>query len=285
MAEYRPGTEAAAWIQQVYSKDIHILAYAAEVIGKNFRDLNKESQDGKPGSTFNWFTHANFARTAITNSSSLTGLSYIANTEVAQQGTASALLIPTQVNQLTLNRMMLDPRDTFRKSIEYSLGEGVDTICAQLAQLLGTNVVGSALDHTTKSLIGQAQGKLANTAKMYWKPGDQAYFYYHPNEHQYVMNAQDWTSAYVRGDNANPNVKGVVRNAAGMDFLLSPVVLNTGGLLYNFIQTEYSHGLGYNQEMTVKLQEFDAVYKLIGIVDFLAMELVDAYAALVNTGA
>lgn len=286
MAEYRPGTEALAWIQTQYSKKIHVNAYNKMRVGKNFKDLNEESQGGKPGQTFNWFTHANLSRTSLTSTSSLVGLTFQANNEVAISGTASALIIPVQVNQLTINRMMMDPRNTLRDSMERSLAEGVDNACTLLAASLGTSVVGSNLDNITKSLASQAGGKLATNAKEYWAPGEaQAWFYYAPSQYQFVQNTLDWTAAQYRGDAENPNVSGVVNKANGLTMVMSPTVYSSGGVAYNFIQTEFSHGLGYNQRITVKVQDFDAAYKLIGLTDFMAMELKDEYAVLVQTAA
>ena len=155
MAEYRPGTEAAAWIQTIYSRKIHINAYNRRKIAKNFLSLNDESQEGKPGQTFQWFTHANLTRTALTSTSSLTGLPYIANTEVAISGSAQALIVPVQVNQLTLNRMMIDPRETLKASIEQSLAEGMDAAAAQTASTMVANPLGSSGTVIDKSLLSQ----------------------------------------------------------------------------------------------------------------------------------
>jgi hypothetical protein len=78
-------------------------------------------------------------------------------------------------------------------------------------------------------------------------------------------------------------VDGFVSAAAGLNFVMSPVVYSAAGVMYNFIQTEYSHGFGDNQPITLDVQKFDAVYKLIGITDFLVMILKDAYGCAVQT--
>lgn len=284
MAEYHPGSEALAWVQTIYSKKIHVNAYNRKIVTQHFKDLNEESQSGKPGQTFQWFTHANLARTSVTSTTNLQGIPYVANTEVAISGSASALLVAVQVDLTTIWRMVLDPRDTLKESIELSLAEGMDAAGAQLAASMVANSVGSNASTLDKSLLSQARSKLSIGAKRYYIPGTTpAWFFYHPNQDIYAQNVVDWTASYARGDAEKPNVDGVINRASGFDWIMTPLVYSAGGIMYNFVATEYSHGFGYNQRTKLLVQEFDAVIKLIGIADFMVMILKDPYGCVIQT--
>lgn len=284
MATYTPGGDAAAWIQNVYSKKIHVNAYQKQKIAPNWNDLNEESQDGKPGSSFTWFTHQNLARVAFATTDTGDSLTFQSNTETSVTGSASAYIIPVQISQLTLNRMMLNPKNTLRESIELSLAEQVDVICGQKYSSIATNSVGGAGQDITKALILVAQGKLSATAGHYFDQGvTECFLEYHHSQHNAVFNIPDITAAYARGDKANPNVTGIIVEALGSKFVQSGNIYRNGGITYNCLHIRLSHGIGYNQRMSVDLQKYLYAHRLLGIVDFMAMEQKDEYACLVQT--
>ena len=189
----------------------------------------------------------------------------------------SYIYVRTNINAIA--RMVNDPTDIFRRSVEMSLAEGVDYVCAGKAIDL-TNVVGSNADNITEPLLQDAIVKAAVSMKMEFNPGqDELLFGMHPNQIDDILGIANWVQAQVRGDGENPVVRGMVLRANGVQFVETGNINSTGGNTYNnpIFVPNVTFGIGFNQEATVKMEDYLMEKRIVGWVDFAVLTLWDNY--------
>src|SRR5262245_13100251 len=135
--EYTP-TQAANWTQEVWTPEINIAPYEEMRVEPTFKRL------GKVGERVHVRKHANLARIQPADGTALIGstVTFSGTTEAEVTGTPVTIYIVTVTNQNTIARMIQDPRDTFRRSIDMSIAEGVDVQCATKIDDLVNNVGG-----------------------------------------------------------------------------------------------------------------------------------------------
>lgn len=279
MGQYTPGTEAANWIEQHWDPEIFIAAYEESVIIPLFTKMEK------PGKQLNFRKHATLSTLQLGESSAGSSLTFAANTETVNTATPSTRYCATEVNANVLARMMADPEDTLRKSVEMSLAAKMDNLAGALFAALSTSTVGSGAASIDKTAILEAQRKLAVAAKMYYKPGvTPASVVVASSKTDQLTAISDFMSAQVRGDNANPIVTGWLFEAMGFKFY------ETGSLtfdtsLHNCMFVKPAFGIGYNQRPTVKLQQYQLADRIIAWADFAVIERDDACAVDIQTAA
>lgn len=278
---YTSATYAANWIEQVWRSSIHITAYNKQKIVKNWTDLNEGVP--KMSGTFNYRKHANLSRATIaTNTDGTTDLSFVRNTEAVVSKNPVTFAIPVSVTDELLAKMILDPRDTLRNSIELSLAEGVDAQGAAVYSDIVTNSTGGAGTNISKSVVLDGIRKMATSAKMYFNPGETpGYLVVHPAQIDDILSIPEVTQANIRGDSADPNVQGWVWKAYGLNVDQSANISTAGGQANNLMFIPQAFGIGYNQKIQVKLQDYLLAHRIIGWTQFIAATLNEQYAVLV----
>lgn len=273
MASYRPGTEADKWLNEVWAREIDVLAYEEQVFISNI------SESDRLFKKLHIPLHANLSRASLANSDTGSSLTFVANTESEVTVTPGATVVPVEVSAHTISRMQNDPDDMLKRSIEMSLAEGVDVAGLALVSALTTNIVGSGATNLTKSDILDGLQKLAAGAKMYFKPGKtDAICIVHANQVDDILSISDITNAQFRGDSANPGVSGWVAKAFGCKFYETGNVATSGGTAYNVMFIPRAFTISYNQRPTVKSEDFQLTKRIIGWTDYGVATVRDQYA-------
>jgi len=282
MATYVPATQAANWIEQHWDSEIGITAYQEAVGYPKFKKFSE-----KPGKTFNFRKHANLTTTSPADTAVLggtTSLTYSANTEAVVQASPSTRYCAVEVDENILWRMVTDPMDTFRKSVDMSVTEKVDNVAMALFASLATSTVGGPAANISKSLVLEAQRKLVVAGKMYVKIGQTPMsFIVSHNQVDQLGSITDFMAANVRGDDRNPMVTGWLFTALGMKFYESGNLTSDGNGTHGCLFVEDAFGIGWNKELTVKLQEIELVQRVIAACDFAVLERFDELAVDVQT--
>lgn len=270
-------TTAAKWVDQVWAKDIDVLAYEEEVFA------NKIVDTGRTGSTFHYPKHDNLSRATLTEANAA-NLTFVANTETEATMSPATTVVPVEVTLTLIARMMNDPSDMLKSSIEQSLAEGIDVTALTLVSALTTNVVGNNVDNFTKALILDADQKLSATAKkLYTAGGGQGMCIVGVTQKDDLLDISDITNAQFRGDTVNPVVSGWVAKAFGIRFFESGNVQIASSTLWNVLFITRAFIIGFNQRPTVRMEEFQLVKRIIGWVDFAYATLRDQYACAIKT--
>ena len=271
--EYTP-TQALQWLEDVWTPEIELAAYEEMRVEPFFRSL------GKTGATIHLRKHANLARVEpLVGTSLVDTLIYSGAVEVDVEASPVTHYVAVAINLNTIARMMQNPQDTFRRSIEMSLGEGVDVECAKKFDDL-VAVVGGVGQNITEATFLDAIVSLAEMAKGEFKPGTtKAVFVIHPRQIDDVIDStKGWSQYQIRGDQGSPVSKGWLSSAYGVDFIESGNIQNIGALFHNglFIPQK-TFGIGYNQVPTVKMDSRNLGNLVIGMVDFAVMTAWDVY--------
>lgn len=277
--EYTP-TQAINWTQDVWTPEINIAAYEEMRIEPTFLRL------GKVGERVHVRKHANLARQTAADGTALINLTtYSGAVEAEVTGTPTTIYIITVTNQNTIARMMQDPRDTFRRSIDMSIAEGVDVACALKIDDL-VNIVGGVGQNVTEATFLDGMVVLAENAKGEFTPGKtKAVFVFHTRQLDDVIDStKGWNQYQIRGDQDNAISNGMINSAYGFDFIESGNIQNVGALFHNGMYIpQKTFGIGYNMPITPSIEQRDFAWLVKGIVDFSAVTIWDVYGADYNT--
>ena len=277
MAVYAPGGAGAAWVNEVWAPMIDRGAYALAVLWPLISEkdpLHKKLHIPK----HDVLTPATIADTI--DMSGLT-LTFSANTETEFTKAPSTISLNVSVNANQIARMMVDPQDTLRTSIELAMGAKVDQDVAALFTAFTTNISGSYATPLDKSVILEAKSKVKAGAKEY--ASAQINFAYHDLQDDSVMSIGDFVQAYVRGDGEKPAVAGKIIEAFGLRFVSTSNIQNAGGGFNNAAFIERGLVISFNQKPTVKAQEDGLATWLLGWADYGTGTIRDAYNCLAKS--
>lgn len=274
MAGYTAGTEAANWIEQHWDPEIGITTYE-EAVGYSKYKVAPE----KPGKQWNFRKLANITTTSPADTVVLggtTALTYSSNTEAVVTATPSTRYCAVQVNQNILWRMQSDPEAAFRKGVDMSLAQKIDNVAMALFSGLTTSSVGGVASNISKSIILEAHRKLAVAGKMYFKPGvTPVSCIISANQVDQLGNIGDFMSAQIRGDSANPTVRGWLFDVMGIKFYETGNLTADGNGTHGALFVDDTFGIAWNQMPTVKLQNIELVDRIIAACDFAVIERFD----------
>ena len=278
--EYTP-TQAVAWIKDVWEPEIGIAAYEEMRVAPFFKRLQAIA------GTVHYRKHANLQRQALANGASarLEQLTFSGQAETQVTKTPQTSYIAVSTNLNTIARLMDNPSDTFRTSIEMSIAEGVDVVAATAFDDLVT-VQGNGAAQVTEATFLDALVNLGEQAKSLWKPGTtRGVFIFHTRQVDDVLvSTQNWSQAQITGRNETPISSGWLKSVYGCDFFETGNIQNIGATFHNgLFVPELTFGIGYNQKPTIISQESGIAIVLIGWTDFAAMTLWDVYGVDYNT--
>lgn len=272
---YNP-TTGANWVAQVWAKTIDRQAYEKAIVWPKVLEVDQLKKQ------LNIPKHDNLTPSVIADNTDIYEPTFSANTEGTVAVTPTMNNLNVSVDYRTIERMMLDPRDTLKTSIEMALGVAVDKQVTALWPSLTTNIGGSYAADLDLPTILAARSQVRTGAKEYAEPGKYV-FVYHPLQDDAVMGIGQFTQFYIRGDKQNPAVGGVIGEAYGIQFVPSGNVANSGGGYNNAMFIERAFVISFNQRPTIKLQEHGLAHWLLGWSDAGAATLRDPYAALLKS--
>lgn len=175
--------------------------------------------------------------------------------------------------------------EKYKSQMVKSLVAKIDSDGGQLASGITTNIIGGAGQDITESLLTSGIAKLALSAKEYFSPGkNRAFLTVYPLQIDNILQIPTIVNAYIRGDEANPIVKGWVWDAYNLDMAESGNVYVSGGLAYNFLHIPQAFVLGYNQEPTPLPPQDNGLATVVLATAEYAMKLwFDEYSVLIQT--
>lgn len=280
-------TDINNWIRQVWQPEIGIATYEEMRVGNHFKRL--EAPEGQ----INYRKHLNLQVNTLAASShgadysAGAGLQASGSLEAVVSGTPQTSYVYVRVTLPAIARLMRDPTDIFRKSIEMALAEGIDVVCAALFADL-TAVHGAYTDNITEAVLQDAVVSCAVNMKSDFTPGQtEVLFAFHPHQIDDILGITNWTHADIRGDGENPIVKGMILRANGVRFIETGNIDDNGGtgFINGIFKADKTFGIGYNQETTVKYEEYLLEKRLIGWVDFAVLTCWEDYGVQYRTTA
>lgn len=173
-----------------------------------------------------------------------------------------------------------DFRTGVKKQLQSALMTGIDVQAGALVPSLSTNIVGSGAVPLTKSLLLSGLGKLIQSAKERYIPGQTtAYLCVYSLQYDDILAITDITAADVRGDSTNPVTTGRVWPIWGLMVNESGNISTSGGAAHNLLHVKESHVLAYNEEPTLlSPQENGLATLLLGFTSYAIGEVWDEYA-------
>jgi hypothetical protein len=272
---YNP-TTGAKWVAEVWAKTIDRQANEKAVVWPRVLEMDQlKNKLHIPKNDV-------LSTSVISDATDILEPTFSANTET--EVTVSPIMnnVNVAVDYRTIERMMLDPRDTLKQNIEMALGVSLDKQVTALWSSLTTNVGGTYAADLDLPTILAARSQVKAGAKEYADPGKYVLCYHHLQDDA-VMGIGQFTQFYIRGDKQNPAVGGVIGEAYGIQFVPTGNVVNSGGGYNNCLFIERAFVLSFNQRPTIKLQEHGLSHWLMGWSDAGAATLRDPYAALLKS--
>lgn len=163
---------------------------------------------------------------------------------------------------------------SYRKLMLGMLNQAVDADAGSLASGISTVKGPGNFD---KSQILDMQTALATNSRNHVEVGrTEMHLRYHPSQIKYIGNIAEFANANQRGDDANPNVRGVILKAWGMTFAETGNILFSGGFYWNMLYASSYAVLAYNQTPVVDDgEEYGFTTLIKGHADYLNVEVFD----------
>lgn len=282
---FRKGTEATNILEETWENEIIPAAVEEMRIVNNFRE---STVTGKFGDVLNISKLPSVS--ASTLASSATGITLTStdptalNVTVAPTFAYAAIYFP----QNTLTDLLREAslRKAFRTQLAAALATKIDVDGGTLAASV-SGTAGGAAEHLTKPTMLDAMGTLAANVKNLWQPGKKnMHLCFHPGEIKYVLSIPEITAANVRGDAQNPNVKGFVWDAWGMNLAESGNVYSSAGVNHNLLHVPEAFAIAYNQRPKFLETQFDELQvRMITFTSYGVVEVFDEYALDFQTAA
>lgn len=278
MASYTT-TEFSAWTPRVWEPGVEVASYNEAMLWRLARKLKAV------GGQVNVRKFANLPRQVLADGSRGAGLTPSANTEVAVQGSPKTIYVYTAINDNAKARIMFDPEDDFKRSIEAALGEGVDIELANLATDFVSNAVGNINADIEEATFRVLVKKLAKAAKERFKIGKtEPAFVLAADQIDKVMGDPMFTQYQLRGGDSSPLVSGWVLRAHGAAFYESGTIQQTADTFRNMLVLPgVSIAIGFNQQIKLKVQDFEMEERLIGWCDVSALTVWEEYSGRYDT--
>lgn len=274
---YTPGAAALAWVEQVWDKEIDVEAYERSVIRRFVTDKPKGAAQ------MNIRKHANLTPSALATTSDLGEPAFSANTETVFTMTPSWIDLNVSVSDMVLARMMIDPSDTLKSSIESAIAQKIDQDLATLFAAFTTNISGNYASSLDKAKVLDAKSKVHAGAKEFGD--DDLHFFYHHLQDDAVLNVDSFVNAQVRGSGEKGAVSGRVGTGFGLQFHRTGNVRNSGGGFNNAIIPKRALVIAFNQRLKVEAQRHGKANWILGGADYAVGTVRDAYCGLLKSEA
>ena len=203
--------------------------------------------------------------------------------------TPVAQYVATSLSRNQIKQMNVDPTSSseFKSSMNSALAQKIDQyVNGQLIAPLTTNVVGDATTTMDRSLVLNLLYTIRKNAKSAVQPGkSNIKFIVWPLQGPSFMSIPEFTSANLRGDSANPNVKGIVFEAMGLEFIVSGNLDTSAGYASNAMFVPDAFALSWNERPTVFSQEYEFASRIYCYANYGASTVWDDRAGNLRTKA
>jgi len=223
--------------------------------------------------------------TAQTLAASATGetltSSEIADSEITLTPVAHYIYVVLSRSQMA--QMDVDPRSPIREQVDDALAKKVDTACLQDVASLTTHTFGSSAVNIDRPLLLSALASLRNSSAAVDPGRTMIRLLYGPLQFDDIMSIDEITKADIRGDDANPNVKGIVVKALGLNLDVTGNLYSSAGELFNVMYVPEAFGISYNERPTVFSQNYLLSHRIIAYTNFGHNIVWDDRAAAIST--
>lgn len=284
-----PGTEGALALRDEWTAEFKLKPNEEMVIAKNFMSAEGVSK-------INNLLHIRILPTIAANRLATTaqgegsGLTYhtgtILEVQVSPVFSYTIVELPDHLMSKLSDPDQAAIKAGYRKQLLAGINTDIDATAGALAA--SASVQKGAPSDFDKSLLLDAQGTLAENAMEFIKlaQGTPMYLCYHPSQIKNVNAISEITAAYARGDGQNPNVKGVVIDAWGMELNESGNVYQDSGITYNVLHAKEAYVLAYNVMPRLKdPQVFEFVTRFPAFSEFGVQEVFDEATVAIKSAA
>lgn len=280
------GTQVANIVEQVWKPEFGLLANEEKVCTRGFSGADGVKKVGKT---------LNVSKIAAVTTQTLspTAAAYRANlifdnqTQSNLSSTAVRIYTGIQIPRSVETQLLRYPNfiEGYKSQLVKSLIASIDVAGAQLASGFTTNILGGAGQDITEALLTSAIAKLSLSAKEYFSPGVQrGYLSVYPLQVDNILQIDKAVNAYIRGDSANPVVKGWVWDVYNMDLMDSGNVYTSGGIAYNFLHIPQALILAYNEEPNpIPEQPNGLSTTVLATAEYVVIKFFDEYNVLIQT--
>lgn len=246
---YTPGTEAASWVAQVWDPSIEQALYFKSVILPILGPRKKLMQQ------LHIPVHGGFTPSSVAATADRSGfnLTFSANTETEVTVSPVGIDLNVSVNDNTVWRMMTDPTNTFRDSMEMAAAFKIDQDIFTLLAAATTNIEGDYATDTDKSGWLALKAKVRNSAKQFADEG--TYAFYHPLQGDNINSISEFIAADIRGQQGAA-MSGKVVDAFGLKWKEAGAIANSGGGFNNGIVVPRGIAVSFNKRPSVEMQRF-----------------------------
>jgi hypothetical protein len=233
--------------------------------------------------------YGNFSTSTLSSTANPASVTY--GTATTSEVTVSpvAQYVATQLSRNQIKQMNVDLTQSseFKASMNKALAQKIDQyVNTQLIQPLTTNVVGDAATTMDRALVLNLLYTIRKNAKSAVQPGkSDIKFIVWPLQGPSFMSIPEFTAANLRGDSANPNVKGIVFEAMGLEFIVSGNLDTTGGAVSNPMFVKDAFALSWNERPTVFSQEYELASRIYCYANYGASTVWDDRAGNLKTKA
>ena len=275
--EYTP-SQVSAHIRKVWSKEIGLVASEEQIAVPLCAKLEKIEGE----LAFRKF--GTLTTNSLSDSAVGSGLTVSGQSEIAISATPATRYVMVVVNFNTAARLAFDPKTPLREQMKAAMYEQVDRTVMSLATLLTTNIVGDATAEISDALMREVKRKLTLSAKSRFKPGKTGYaVVMHPSDIETLEGIEAYYKSADRGDGETPLPDGWMYKVRGATIYESgSVQVDTVTRNFAVIPNE-TWGIGYNQDYSAKMEEYELLWKLILWLDFGVLERWDEYGVAINT--
>lgn len=210
-----------------------------------------------------------FTTNTLANTADGTGLTYSANTEVEVTITPIARYIALNFQRGVLAQMDQSPLEHYRRNIMQGVAQAVDQDFAVNVASLVTNVQGGAARDNDLAFITGGMALLRSNVGSYWNPGQPAYYHFVPSQWDDIMSIPGITQANLRGDEANPLVKGLLHEGFGLRFVVTGnIYVDATPVAHNVLWLPAALGISFNERPVVDTQTFELAERLYVYVNY-----------------
>ncbi len=217
-------------------------------------------------------TFGQFAANSLGSTADGTGVTYGVATTYDKTATPVANYVAVNLSRSQIKQMNVDVTQSndFKDAMNKALAQKIDQyVNTTLIPNLTTNVVGDGASTMDRALVLNLLYTIRKNARSAVQPGkSDIKFIVWPLQGPAFMSIPEFTAANLRGDSANPNVKGIVFEAMGLEFIVSGNLDATGGAIHNPMFVSDAFALSWNERPTVFSQDFELASRIYAYANY-----------------
>lgn len=265
---YVPGTAAAGTelTNEVWQKNIEAAVYEEAqllpLIKERDRLYNK----------LHVRTFGQFSAQSLGSTADGTGVTYGVATTYDKTATPVANYVAVNLSRSQIKQMNVDVSQSndFKDAMNKALAQKIDqTVHISTVAAVTTNVVGDAATTMDRATVLNLLYTIRKNARSAVQPGkSDIKFIVWPLQGPSFMSIPEFTAANLRGDSENPNVKGIIFNAMGLEYIVSGNCYSDANGVHNGMFVDSAFSLSWNERPTVFSQDFELASRIYAYANY-----------------